>query len=149
MSESATANKLELTVRKTLPASREKCFDAWTKQEHLKHWWGKPGWKTAVAEVDLKVGGRYRLGMQPPEADAPYVCTGEFKAIDRPNKVSYTWAWEHDDNPEVTLVTVEFVEKGEHTEMVLHHTGFSREEARDSHNEGWLAVTEACLQYLA
>jgi len=53
-----------LNLRRIFKAPREKVFRAWTDPEELKKWWGPEGYATPSAEVDLRVGGKYRLGMR-------------------------------------------------------------------------------------
>ena len=113
MIQPSTKQETQLTIRRTFQAPRQRVFDAWTQPEQLKNWWRcNPAWSTEVAEVDLQVGGKYRLGMRDPEKDQAYVCFGEFKEINRPEKLVYTWSWEP-PGMEVgeTLVTVEFLSR--------------------------------------
>jgi len=65
-----TVSRMELTlvVRRTIGASPERVFDAWTKPERLRLWWGPRGVTCTAAEVDLRVGGRYRIANQFPGA---------------------------------------------------------------------------------
>ena len=94
MSEADTAENA-LTIRRTIHAPRQKVFDAWTQPEQLMNWWrANPKWHTEIAEVDLQVGGKYRLGMRDPQQDGPFVCYGEFVEIAPPAKIAYTWSWE-------------------------------------------------------
>jgi uncharacterized protein YndB with AHSA1/START domain len=76
--------------------------------------------------------------MRDPEKGSTYVCFGEFQEVDPPNKVVYTWSWEP---PEMdvgrTLVTVEFHERGDATELVLTHEKFPTAEAASEHSKGW------------
>lgn len=133
-----------LTIRRTINAPRQIVFDAWTQIEHLKNWWrANPEWSTEIAEVDLRVGGKYRLGMRDPNEDGPFTCSGEFVEITPPEKLVYTWTWEssHMDVGE-TLVTVEFLEQGEATELVLTHERFPHAEAASEHTKGWTGCIE-------
>lgn len=134
-----------MTIRRTINASRQRVFSAWTQPEHLKNWWrANPAWSTEIAEIDLKVGGKYRLGMRDPEQEGPFVCYGEFVEITPPEKLVYTWSWEAGMDVGETLVTVEFHEKGDVTEILLTHERFPDQEAAAKHNEGW----EACINNL-
>jgi uncharacterized protein YndB with AHSA1/START domain len=147
----ATETKIhELTVTKIFNAPQEKVFAAWTDPQHLNKWWGKADFTTKLVEVDFRVGGRYRLGMGPANEDTVHICTGEFREIKKPEKVVYTWSWEQGGSttPD-TLVTVEFRDKGDQTELVLHHSGFDTAETCASHNEGWNDVIKSFEQYLA
>jgi uncharacterized protein YndB with AHSA1/START domain len=142
-----TSAENSLTIRRTINALRQKVFDAWTQTDHLKNWWrANPKWSTEIAEVDLRVGGKYRLGMRDPEQDGPFVCCGEFVEVNSPEKVAYTWSWESPGmDVGETLVTVEFIENGEATDLVLTHERFPNSEAATKHNQGWTACIEALV----
>ncbi len=146
----ASDTKNAMTIRRTINASRQKVFDAWTQPEHLKNWWrANPTWQTEIAEVDLRVGGKYRLGMRDPAQDGPFVCFGEFVEIAPPDKLVYTWSWET-PGMEVgeTLVTVEFIERGEATELVLTHERFPDAQAATRHNQGWSGCINELIEFI-
>ena len=126
-----------ITITRTFAASRERVFRAWTDPEDLKKWWGvTDGYTTPIAEVDLRVGGRYRLGMKPPDKDVVYIVGGTNREVQRPSMLVYTWAWEGRDATE-TLVTVEFRDLGASTEVTLIHEPFADSQSRDQHLAGW------------
>ena len=130
-----------LRISRTYDAPREKVFNAWTDPEQLKRWWGlESAYKTPIAEVDLRTGGRYRLGMQAPN-DEVYIVGGVFREVRPPEKLVYTWAWEGQPMTDVgdndTLVTVEFIERGSSTELVLTHEQLPTERAKEEHGHGW------------
>jgi uncharacterized protein YndB with AHSA1/START domain len=134
-----------LSVARTVAAPRETVFRAWTDPKELMRWWaGGPGMSPALAEVDLRVGGRYRLGMRAPDGATEYVCTGVYREVQPPSRLVYTWTWEGQAGPE-TLVTVEFHDRGGATEIVLTHEGFADAASRDQHTAGW----NGCLDSLA
>ncbi len=79
-----------LSLTRTFAASREKVFRAWTDPEELKKWFGPIGYSTLIAEVDLRVGGKYRLGMRKlPDGDIFYL-TGTYREVRTPEKLVYT-----------------------------------------------------------
>jgi uncharacterized protein YndB with AHSA1/START domain len=98
--------------------------------------WSAPGddFKTA-ADVDLRVGGKYRIQMNHPSGSI-HTAVGEYHEVTPPERLVYTWAWE-DGFVEDTLVTVEFLDRGGATEVILTHERFPNAEARDKHNQGW------------
>jgi uncharacterized protein YndB with AHSA1/START domain len=51
----------EIVMTRPFDAPRRLVFDAWTKPELLTRWYGAHGWNLTVCEIDLRVGGRYRL----------------------------------------------------------------------------------------
>src|ERR1700686_1800927 len=59
---SATAVK-QLVIERTLQSSPERVFDAFTDPDQLTKWWWPTGFACPAAEVDLRVGGKYRLAM--------------------------------------------------------------------------------------
>ncbi len=135
-----------LQIRRTYRASRERIFRAWTESEQLRKWFAvAEGFTIPIAEVDLIVGGKYRLGMQPPGEDGILIVGGVYRQILPPEKLVFTWRWEtpNADEPE-TLVTVEFRERDNVTEVVLRHELFTNDDAREKHRQGW----EGCLNQL-
>lgn len=137
----------ELRLTRRYDAPRERVFAAWTDPALLRRWWAAvQGWETSRAEVDARPGGRYRLSMW--DGRAEYTVSGEYLELVPPERLAYTWTWEGGDEimrgSEGTLVTVEFVEAGSGTEVVLTHTGFAGDGIRDLHGEGW----SGCLDNL-
>ncbi|MBI4588981.1 MAG: SRPBCC domain-containing protein [Candidatus Rokubacteria bacterium] len=126
-----------LQLRRTFAAPRGKVFRAWTDPEELKKWWGPPGYGTPSAEVDLRVGGKYRLGMRKlPDGEVFYL-SGTYREVRRPERLVYTWQWEAEPELGDTLVTVEFHDRAGSTEIVLTHELFPTEKARQEHERGW------------
>lgn len=108
MATTKPGSETVLVLSRTFAAPRERVFRAWTDPAILKKWWAAgPGFTPTVAEVDLRVGGRYRLGMRAPDQGADYIVAGTYREVQRPARLVYTWAWEGTAGPE-TLVTVEF-----------------------------------------
>ena len=134
-----------LHLTRTFAAPREKVFRAWTEPEELKKWWGPEGYSTPTAEVDLRAGGTYRLGMMKlPKGDVFYL-VGTYREVRPPEKLVYTWRWESQADLGETLVTVEFRDRGNATEVILTHELFPTEKARQDHDKGW----NSCLDRLA
>jgi uncharacterized protein YndB with AHSA1/START domain len=146
LSETRAPESESLRLERTFDAPREAVFDAWTAPEVLRRWWAaKPSWRSPAAEVDLRVGGNYRLTMEDPDSGQKYIVAGHYTDVERPARLAYTWRWEgQEENPESTVV-VEFIEQGERTTVVLEHTRLPSVESRDGHRDGWLG----CLENLA
>ena len=125
-----------LHLRRTFAAPREKVFRALTDPEEMKKWWGPDGYETPSAEIDLRVGGSYRIAMKSSHGNTYYL-SGTYRAIRPPEKLVYTWRWEAEPEQGETLVTVEFLDLGGSTEVVLTHDLFPSEKARDEHGKGW------------
>lgn len=140
-----TQDATSLELKYVFDAPRERVWRAWTDPAALKQWFRTtPEFTTPLAEVDLRVGGRFRLGMQQPGVDEMYIATGVYRQIQPPEVLVFTWTWEGSEEPE-TLVTVDFRSVGSKTEVTLRHEGFETVEARDLHTTGW----QGCLSQLA
>lgn len=133
-----------LRIERRFDATPEEVFDAWTSPEVLRRWWAvHPDGSTPVAEVDLRVGGRYRLMMEQPDG-TKHTVGGEYREVNRPNRLVYSWRWELDSGEpgHESVVTVSFNADGERTRLVLEHTELESADSRDRHAQGW----NACLE---
>ena len=133
-----------LEVRRTFAAPPERVFAAWTTPEELKRWAGPGQMECPVTEVDLRVGGRFRIHMRAPNGSEHRVI-GTYREIDPPRRLVYTWTAETDPVVADTVVTVEFHDRGGKTEVVLRHEGLPNEDKRNRHEAGWTG----CLEKLA
>lgn len=141
-----------LRVERTFDASVEEVFDAWTNPEVLRRWWKpNPAWVTPLAEVDLRVGGRYRVGMEDPENGTKHTAAGEYSEVSRPTRLVYSWQWEQGggQSGHVSTVTVDFHAEGQRTTVVLEHTGLESPESRDSHTQGWVGILQTLQMHLS
>jgi uncharacterized protein YndB with AHSA1/START domain len=128
---------LALRMRRVLPAPPWIVFRALTEPEELAKWWGPTGFTTPRVDSDLRVGGSYRIAMQPPEGELFYL-TGEFREIDAPSRLVYTFRWE-DPTPDdrETVVTLSLRELDDGTELDFAQGTFATEERRALHDQGW------------
>ncbi len=124
-----------LVVRRTIHASAERIFAAWTRPEQLRVWWGPRPVTCSGAEVDLRVGGRYSIANALPDGTT-VVIEGEFLEIERPQKLVYTWRMGQGAQ-ESSLVTVRFEERNEATEVIIVHENVPSADVRVSHEKGW------------
>jgi len=122
-------------VTRRFAASREVVFAALTQPDALRQWFGPDGATTAVADVDLRPGGRYRFEMHGSEGGVHSV-GGEYIDIDPPARLVFTWAWKSTPERE-SLVTITLKPDGDGTLLTLLHEQFADEEARDHHESGW------------
>ncbi len=137
-----------VVLRRVFHAPPALVFDAFTKPEMLKEWWGPEGYAMPVTKVDLRVGGAYRFEMARQGGERA-VLAGEFRAIERPRKLSYTWNWvEGGPFKGETLVSLELNDHADGTEIVLAHEGFDDPKIRDQHDEGWSSSFGCLDRYL-
>jgi uncharacterized protein YndB with AHSA1/START domain len=126
-----------LHLERVISAPRPAVFAACTEPEELAEWWGPSGFTSPGIDFDPRVGGSYRIAMQPPEGDLFYL-TGEFRQVDPPARLSYTFRWEDPDpDDQETIATLSLREVGEDTEIVLDQGPFATEGRLELHRDGW------------
>ena len=128
---------LTLELKRVLPAVPSVVFGALTDSGELAKWWGPEGFTTPSLEFQPRVGESYRIEMQPPEGD-PFLLSGEFREVDPPARLAYTFVWEDPDPDDVeTLVDLSLRNLGESTEVALTQGPFKTEARRALHRDGW------------
>jgi len=112
-------------------------FRALSTPAELVKWWGPEGFTIPSLEFSPRVGESYRIEMQPPEGD-PFYLAGEFREVDPPARLAFTFAWEEPDPDDVeTLVELSLRDLGESTEVVLTQRAFRTGARRELHRQGW------------
>ncbi len=137
----ATTETLRLS--RFFDAPRARVFRAFTDPEVLRRWWGPEGMNTPNPQVDLRVGGAYRLEMHTSDG-LNHVIGGQYREIVTDEKLVFTWAWERGGTGGETLVTLEFRDRDGGTELSLTHEGFGDAESCEKHNRGWSSSLD-CL----
>jgi uncharacterized protein YndB with AHSA1/START domain len=119
-----------------LRASPERVFAAWTEPAELARWFG------TRAEVDLRVGGRWRFVWATGEGTEAHG-TGVYRVIDPPRRLVYTW---EDNGAGPTVVTVELTPEDDGTRLRVTESGFGEGDDWDRHyqdnSDGWTAELE-------
>lgn len=113
-------------------------FRAWTTPSIMKEWFHTgPEWTTPAAEIDLRVGGQYRVAMQD-AAGKTYSYSGRYQEIREPHSLAFTWA-PYGDPAIETLVVLQFRPglAGSNTELEISHLGLLHEQMRDDHEAIW------------
>lgn len=82
-----------IVISRIFHASRESVWEAISRPEHLKHWWGPHGTSNPVCEMDFRVGGKWRI-VQRFTDGKEYVFKGEYREIEPPEKVVQTFGME-------------------------------------------------------
>ena len=145
-----------LIITRMLNATPERAFRAWTSAEHIQQWMRpEPGMVVPRASMDLRVGGKFRIQMKKPDGEY-FTAAGVFREVKPPERLVYTWDWEKDCSEEdfgelegkPTLITVEFLKRGERTEMVFMHSRFASVESRDNHARGWSKIADCFAEVL-
>lgn len=136
-----------LTIRKLIPAQPEQVFSAWTDPHALKVWWGPKGVQCLSAEIDLTVGGDYRIENELPDQSILWI-VGRFEVIERPDLLVYTWGL---DAPASSTerVSVSFNKHKDGTEIVLLHEMIPEQALAEQHLEGWQGCLDGLHEFAA
>ncbi|MGA2550389.1 MAG: SRPBCC domain-containing protein [Burkholderiaceae bacterium] len=135
----------DLVVSRRIRASAQTLFDAWTRPEHLLLWWGPEGVECSSAEVDLRVGGAYRIANRFSDGSVVWI-EGVYELIEPPYRLVYTWKLGSQDNP-TERVTVRFDPDGTTTEVVVIHQRITSAQSREGHERGWVGCLDALASY--
>jgi uncharacterized protein YndB with AHSA1/START domain len=145
MSVEKPATVPALEVRRRVPAPPQVVFDYWTDPEQVRHWLGGSAMNVPHASIDLRVGGEYEYKLLSPEGVNSRIL-GTFLAIQEPKQLIYTWIVENDaGRSPKTTVSIEFLDLGDETEIVIVHEGFLDLGVRAAHEEGWGVCFDALI----
>ncbi|HUY24522.1 MAG TPA: SRPBCC domain-containing protein [Candidatus Saccharimonadales bacterium] len=149
----------QLVVERTLRASPERIFDAFTDPEQLTQWWWPKGFTCPAAEVDLRVGGAYKLAMQWPDAipgsdQFAHHMAGEYYAIEPPHRLLMSGRAVNDEQGELfaTLIEVTLEERDDGTALTMRQSYFDPmppAEALGGAEQGWNEQLDKLEQILA
>jgi uncharacterized protein YndB with AHSA1/START domain len=140
-------NTLEL--RRTIKAPVEKVYRAWTEPEQLSQWFGCDQISGARVTQELKVGGQYRIEANCADGSPGFV-HGTFKEIIPNQKLVYSWTNGSREFPASdTLVSIEFIARGNETEIHLVHSNFALDKSVEGHTMGWQQSLEKLARFVA
>src|SRR5262249_22591724 len=120
----------EIRIQRVFRAPRRLVFEACSKPEHVRRWWGPRRLTMTVCDMDFRVGGTWRYVLRAPDgSEHPF--TGVYREIVPPERIAYTFVYDVEgirDHPAVETVT--FEESGAETIVtvtVLHDSVQSRD----------------------
>ena len=109
-----TPTDREIVLTRVFDAPRHLVFDAFTKAELLKRWFGPRGWSLVVCEVDLRVGGGFRFVLRGPDGTQMGM-RGVYREIVPPERSGHMESF--DDYPGESQVTSVLTEDGGRTTL--------------------------------
>lgn len=120
----------QILITREFDAPRHLVFKAWTTPELIKRWWGGGRGAVTTAEVDLRVGGRWRYAIAA-EGGTEVAFHGEYLEIVPDERIVVTEVFESVPDAEA-VSTLTLAESGGRTILTLlvEHTS---EENRDRH----------------
>ena len=125
----STPSDDEIVLTRLFDAPRHIVFEAMTKPEHIRRWWGQlgPGYSVPVCEVDLRVGGRWRFVNRHPGGEVAF--HGVYREIAAPHRLVFTETMEPYPEPG-SVVTADYLEENGKTRMIAK-VAYPSKEIRD------------------
>lgn len=124
-------------------------FEAVTSAEGIASWWGPDAGPVLLSECDPRVGGRYRLRFRLLGGTEHESC-GEFLEIVPPERVVMSWRWKGGgEDPGESRVEIRLRAISEGTEVTFTHAQLHDEEARRSHERGWMGSLDKLQAHFA
>lgn len=114
-----------------IEANCNSVYNAWTDLSILQKWFCPTGFSVALAEMDLKVGGYFKIHMKSSDGTI-YPTKGEYILLDNPNRIVYKDSWDDDrENNEPTTTEIVFEPTGSKTLMKIY-TSFATEKQKEN-----------------
>ena len=136
-----------LTLVRHIAARPEVVFDAITTPEGIAHWWGPDAGPVLLAEIDLRVGGRFKVRFRMLDG-TEHESSGEFLELVRPAHVAMSWRWLGGESEGESRVEISLRAIDGGTELIFTHALLSSEQARQEHKEGWSGALDKLESYL-
>ena len=118
----------------TINAPAERIFEALVDPEQRKQWWGREGrFQATDVESDLRVGGKWKMSGS--GFGRPFTVSGEYRAIERPRLLAFTWRPSWQASSAETLVRFDLFETDGKTTVRITHSGLMPQDT-EAH-QGW------------
>jgi uncharacterized protein YndB with AHSA1/START domain len=113
-----TPSDQEIRMTRLLDAPRQLVFEAMTKPEHVRRWWGRlgEGYSVPVCDIDLRPGGAWRFVNRHPKGEAAF--HGEYREVMSPSRLVFTEIFEAFPDT-VSVVTTDFTDEGGKTRITV------------------------------
>ena len=139
----APQNSTTLVLRRTFEASRERVFRAWITPRALEQWLRPRGKSITVRSLDAREGGSFHFELEDGSS-----LIGTYLQVVPPEKLVYTWIGGAAQSIK-TVVTLDFLDHGPVTELVLTHEGLNTEAIRALVEGGWPSLLDALASVLS
>jgi len=111
-----TPTDREIVMKRIFDAPRSLVFEAWTKAEHVAHWWDPSGVPLSVCEIDLRPDGAFRWVHRGANG-AAYSFTGTYREITPPERLVFATRM-FPSSPE-SVGTLVFTEESGKTKLTM------------------------------
>ena len=120
----------QILITREFDAPRQLVYRAWTTPELVRRWWSGKRGQVTVAEIDLRVGGRWRYVMAAGGGEVAF--HGEYREIIPDTRIVYSEVFEGAPDAEA-LTTVTFTEAAGRTTLTIL-VQYDSAQDRDAHS---------------
>jgi uncharacterized protein YndB with AHSA1/START domain len=146
-----TTEERTLVITRMFDAPRDLVFKLWTDPRHLIQWMGPREYPAMNVDNDLRVGGKWRIGLRSVDGSEDLWQSGIYREIEEPRKLTFTFTWEGMKGgtpPRETFVSIELEDVGGKTRMTFKQFLFDTATNRDGHRYGWNTAFDRFDEYL-
>jgi len=113
-----TPSDHEIALTRVFDAPRQLVFEAMTRPEHVRRWWGilDERYSVTVCEIDLRPGGAWRFVGRGPKGEVAF--RGIYREIAAPERLVYTEIYEPFPDRE-SIVTQVLTDEGGKTRLTV------------------------------
>ena len=134
----------DIRLDRSIFAPRAWVVHAWRDPVVLAEWFCPNPSTSVMAELNVDANGYYKVTM------GSQVVRGEYLEVQLPERLVFTWHWEHEPDVRPTTVRVTFTERSpDSTEVLLEHLDFDNDGEAQSHLEGWTITLDRLAQVVA
>ena len=144
-----SAETFDVVVTRRFDAPVERLWNAWTRDDDVKRWWGPTGFTSPVARMDVRIGGRSIVSMRSPDGHDLFT-TWTYQAIEPLERLEFVLNFSDADGntldpaaigmppgiPRGVPHVVSFKSLGDQTEMTVHESGYTSELAVENSRLG-------------
>ncbi|MDW3647112.1 MAG: SRPBCC domain-containing protein [Bacteroidia bacterium] len=138
-----------LTLTRTFNAPIKLVWEAWTKPEHIAHWWGPKGMKVNIIEHNFELGGQWRYSMTMPNG-AEFITEGIYSLIEELKRIHSSADFKPmTEGVELQSIFEEAGDKTNFTFHVIHETEeYCKQQEEMGFYKGWGSVFDNLSEYL-
>jgi uncharacterized protein YndB with AHSA1/START domain len=141
--------ELILELSRIVKASPQRVFEAMTDREQVAQWWGPEGFTCPEVTLEAKVGGAYRIAMQPPVGELFHLA-GKYLVVQPPTRLVYTFRWEPPDpDDRETVARLTLHARYGATEVAVSQGPFASVARLELHKAGWTDTLVRLASHLA
>lgn len=131
----------DIRLERSVYAPRDWVVHAWCDPALLAEWFCPNPSMSVTAELDVDSNGYWKVAM------GTMTVRGEYQEVSLPERLQFSWQWDHEPQVPPTVVRVTFVERSAmSTEVRLEHLDFDSESEAQAHREGWETTLDRLAQ---